>query len=99
VHRLQVIAGSPELYPELVRLGAVPSILALLSHENGDIAASVLELLRELTDADATEDSVRTSAQNFAPLQWAAGCVQEVQVSVHAEDGKELVNPSSEISC
>jgi beta-catenin-like protein 1 len=59
VHRLQAIAGSPELYPELIRLGAIPSILALLSHENGDIAASVIELIRELTDADAIEDSVR----------------------------------------
>ena len=58
VRRLQAIAGYPELYPELVRLGAVPSILTLLSHDNGDIAASALELLRELTDADAIEDSV-----------------------------------------
>ncbi|EIE25166.1 DUF1716-domain-containing protein [Coccomyxa subellipsoidea C-169] len=57
VRRLQAIAGYPELYPELVRLGAVPSILTLLSHDNGDIAASALELLRELTDADAIEDS------------------------------------------
>ncbi|BDA41413.1 beta-catenin-like protein 1 [Coccomyxa sp. Obi] len=57
VHRLQAIAGYPELYPELVRLGAIPSILALLSHDNGDIAASVIELLRELTDSDAIEDS------------------------------------------
>ena len=61
VCRLQAIAGSPELYPELIRLGGLPHILALLSHDNSDIAASAIQLLRELTDADAIEDSVRLS--------------------------------------
>lgn len=56
---MQAVASAPELYPELVRLGAVPGLLALLGHENGDLAASVAELLRELTDADAVEDSAR----------------------------------------
>ena len=60
VCRLQAIAGSPELYPELLRLGGLPHILALLSHDNSDIAASAIQLLRELTDADAIEDSVRS---------------------------------------
>ena len=60
--RLQVIASSPELYPELLRLGGLAPILALLSHDNSDIAASAIQLLRELTDADAIEDSVSTSA-------------------------------------
>ena len=59
LRRLQAIAGSPELYPELIRLGGLPHILALLSHDNSDIAASAIQLLRELTDADAIEDSVR----------------------------------------
>jgi hypothetical protein len=59
VRQLQAVASAPELYPELVRLGAVPGLLALLGHENGDLAASVAELLRELTDADAVEDSAR----------------------------------------
>ncbi len=59
VRQLQAVASAPELYPELVRLGAVPGLLGLLGHENGDLAASVAELLRELTDADAVEDSAR----------------------------------------
>ncbi len=59
VRQLQAVASAPELYPELVRLGAVPEIVNLLGHENGDLAASVAELLRELTDTDAVEDSVR----------------------------------------
>lgn len=45
------VAGSPELYPVLVDGGCMPTLLALLSHENGDIAADVLELLAELTGA------------------------------------------------
>lgn len=59
VRQLQAVASAPELYPELVRLGAVPEVVNLLGHENGDLAASVAELLRELTDTDAVEDSVQ----------------------------------------
>ena len=55
VKRLGALAGYPDLYPEFVRLNAVPSILALLSHDNPDIAADAVELLNELTDADAVE--------------------------------------------
>ena len=53
--RLQQLAGYPDLYPEFVRLDAVKSVLSLLSHENPDIAADAVELIRELTDADAVE--------------------------------------------
>ena len=60
VQRLFAIAGSPELYPEL---GTVPSILALLGHKNSDIAATAINLLRELADTDAIEDSVRSFCQ------------------------------------
>ena len=52
---LSALAGYPELYPEFVRLNAVPSILQLLAHDNADVAAHALELLHELTDADAVE--------------------------------------------
>ena len=72
LRRLSAVAGSPELYPELVRLGGVPPILALLSHDNGDIAAAAVELLREMTDADAVEDSVRAGymASDRSPRCW-----------------------------
>ena len=69
--RLQAIAGSPELYPELIRLGGLPHILALLSHDNSDIAASAIQLLRELTDADAIEDSVRPSCLGLTSIRTA----------------------------
>lgn len=59
----QAIASSPELYPELARSGAIPTLLSLLNHENGDIAADVIELFQELTDADVVEDSVGGARQ------------------------------------
>ena len=45
------VAGSPELYPILVDMGCVPTLLACLSHENTDIAADTLELFMELSGA------------------------------------------------
>ena len=45
------MAGSPELYPILVDMGCVPTLLACLSHENTDIAADTLELFMELSGA------------------------------------------------
>ena len=72
VRQLQAVASAPELYPDFVRLGAVPGVLALLGHENGDLAASVAELLRELTDADAVEDSARRLQRLFICMLLAA---------------------------
>lgn len=47
---------------------AVPTLLTLLNHENSDIAADVVEVLQELTDADAVEDAVsHCSAVVLAP--------------------------------
>lgn len=58
VQRLLAVAGSPELYPDFVKTGVVENLMNLLSHENTDIAADVLELFQQLTDADIIEDSV-----------------------------------------
>lgn len=58
VQRLLAVAGSPELYPDFVKLGAVENLMALLSHDNTDIAADVIDLFQQLTDADVIEDSV-----------------------------------------
>ncbi|KAJ9505301.1 hypothetical protein QJQ45_028331 [Haematococcus lacustris] len=56
VKGLAQVAGSPELYPLLVELNPVPTLMACLGHENTDIAADALDVLRELTDADAVEE-------------------------------------------
>ncbi|KAF4362949.1 hypothetical protein F8388_001053 [Cannabis sativa] len=57
LHKLRVLAGGPELYPDLVSLNAIPSILNLLGHENTDIAIDVVQLLQDLTDEDVLEDN------------------------------------------
>lgn len=46
-----------ELYPELVRLNAVPSLVGLLSHDNVDISTDVIDVIKDLTDSDAVEES------------------------------------------
>ncbi|XP_024362971.1 uncharacterized protein [Physcomitrium patens] len=57
VKKLHALAANPDLYPELVRLGSVPSILGLLGHDNTDIAMSVVTLLSDLTDEDVIGES------------------------------------------
>eukprot|EP01018_Ginkgo_biloba_P030882 Gb_25207 [translate_table: standard] len=57
INKLKALAGAPDLYPELVHLNTISSILGLLSHENTDIAVDVVNLLQDLTDEDVLEDS------------------------------------------
>ncbi|XP_057971287.1 uncharacterized protein LOC131160021 isoform X1 [Malania oleifera] len=57
LQKLKVLAGAPELYPDLVSLGVVRSILDLLLHDNTDIAIDVIGLLQDLTDEDVLEDN------------------------------------------
>ncbi|EZA50155.1 hypothetical protein DMN91_001553 [Ooceraea biroi] len=57
LQELHIIATSPDLYQLMVELGAVPSLLELLSHENTDIAVGVVDLLQELTDVDILHES------------------------------------------
>lgn len=45
IAEMHAIATVPELYPILVNLKAVLSLLELLSHENTDIAVAVVNLL------------------------------------------------------
>ncbi|WCJ25104.1 Beta-catenin-like protein 1 [Euphorbia peplus] len=55
--KLKILAGGPELYPDLVSLNTIPSIIGLLSHENVDIAIDVVQLLEDLTGEDVLEDN------------------------------------------
>ncbi|KAG0458646.1 hypothetical protein HPP92_021774 [Vanilla planifolia] len=57
IERLNILAGAPELYPELVALNTVPSVVGLLGHENIDIAIDVVGLLKDLTDEDVLDDN------------------------------------------
>ncbi len=56
INKLQPIAAVPELYPELIRLNAIPSVIGLLAHENTDISIAVVNLLHELCDDDVLNE-------------------------------------------
>ncbi|CAN8000383.1 unnamed protein product [Ixodes pacificus] len=57
LQEMHIVATQPELYPILVELNAVQSILGLLSHENTDISIAVVDLVQELTDVDSLHES------------------------------------------
>eukprot|EP00299_Pterocystis_sp_00344_P012796 c6194_g1_i3.p1 GENE.c6194_g1_i3~~c6194_g1_i3.p1 ORF type:complete len:183 (+),score=44.31 c6194_g1_i3:50-598(+) len=53
LEEMTALAASPELFPNFVRLGAVPQLLQLLiSHENVDVLVDVVNLFNELLDAE-----------------------------------------------
>ncbi|KAJ3102727.1 hypothetical protein HDU97_000340 [Phlyctochytrium planicorne] len=56
INALSKVSEAPHLYPQLVNLGAVASIVSLLSHENTDIAIAAINLINELTDEDTVGD-------------------------------------------
>ena len=62
LQRLRALAAAPELYPELVRLGAAPLLLQLLAHENAYVAAECAEALRELTEGDPEAETAEAAA-------------------------------------
>jgi hypothetical protein len=45
VQELQVIATNPSLYPEVLRLGVLTTILGLFAHDNVDIVAAAIEVI------------------------------------------------------
>nr|CAD7201384.1 unnamed protein product [Timema douglasi] len=57
IQELHAVATVPDLYPIMVELQAVPSMLELLAHENTDVAVAVVDLLQELTDVDILNES------------------------------------------
>lgn len=65
VKNLLTLTQAPHLYPELVKLGSVTSIISLLSHENTDIAIDAIDLINELTDEDVglAEDELERSEE------------------------------------
>ncbi|MBW0509786.1 hypothetical protein O181_049501 [Austropuccinia psidii MF-1] len=71
-------------YPELGRLGILNSLVDLLSHENVDIAISVVEILQELTDDDVLENQEDREAaeaediSNSAPTEAMLAMVRHL---------------------
>ncbi|XP_075146700.1 beta-catenin-like protein 1 [Haematobia irritans] len=57
IQELKAVATVPDLYPLLVELNGIPSLLELLNHPNTDIAVAIVDLLQELTDVDILGES------------------------------------------
>lgn len=62
IRALSILGEHPELYPQVVALGTVGSLVGLLAHENTDIAIGAIEIIGELTDEDVAA----------TPAQWDA---------------------------
>ncbi|KAI9342789.1 DUF1716-domain-containing protein [Zopfochytrium polystomum] len=57
LNNLMAASAAPELYPQLISLGTVNTILELLGHENTDVAIASVKLLCELTDDDTVAEA------------------------------------------
>nr|XP_018911926.1 PREDICTED: beta-catenin-like protein 1 isoform X2 [Bemisia tabaci] len=82
IQELHAIATVPDLYPLMVQLQAIPSILELLSHDNTDIAVAVVDLLQELTDVDIlheSEDGANSLIEALLAKQICALLVQNLE--------------------
>lgn len=55
--QIRSVATFPDLYPLMVSLNMLASMLELLSHANTDIAAAIVEILNEFTDVDVLHES------------------------------------------
>jgi beta-catenin-like protein 1 len=57
ITKLQAIATVPDLYPLMISLNVMSSLLELLAHPNTDIVAAIVEILQEFTDVDVLHES------------------------------------------
>ncbi|KAJ3136177.1 hypothetical protein HK100_001951 [Physocladia obscura] len=68
LHNLMGVSAAPELYPHLVQLGTISSLLNLLEHPNTDIAIMTIRLLSELTDDDVVAEASEEGADGMKAL-------------------------------
>ncbi|XP_053695176.1 beta-catenin-like protein 1 [Sabethes cyaneus] len=75
IQELRSVATVPDLYPLLVELNGISSLLELLSHQNTDISVAVVDLIQELTDVDILHESMDGAETLIEALrnQQAAG--------------------------
>lgn len=79
IQELHVVATVPDLYPIVVELHAVNSLLELLSHENTDIAVAVVDLLQEVLDVDILHESLEGATALIDALLNQQVCALLVQ--------------------
>lgn len=59
IKSLSILSEHSELYAEFAKLGCVGSLVALLAHENIDIAIDAIEVLCDLTDEDVEAEETQ----------------------------------------
>lgn len=69
IKQLQAVATVPDLYPLMVSLNVIASMLELLSHPNTDIVAAIIEIFMELTDVDILHESTEGAENLIDSLQ------------------------------
>ena len=69
IKSLSILAEHPELYADFAKLGCMESLVALLAHENTDIAIDAVEMLGELTDEDVKAEEAQWKALVDAMLE------------------------------
>ncbi|XP_051167877.1 beta-catenin-like protein 1 [Leptopilina boulardi] len=82
IQELRQVSTCPDLYPTMVELNVVPSLLELLSHENTDVAVGIVTLLQDLTDMenfDETVESVESLINTLVDQQIFALLVQNIE--------------------
>lgn len=67
--QLQAIATVPDLYPLMISLNVMSSMLELLAHPNTDISAAIIEILQEFTDVDVLHESTEGAEKLIDCLQ------------------------------
>jgi len=79
VQEMRVVATAPDLYPILVDMECVATLLGLLSHENADISVAVVDLIQELTDIDTLNESEEGTTSLINALAAQQICALLVQ--------------------
>ncbi|XP_034489311.1 beta-catenin-like protein 1 isoform X1 [Drosophila innubila] len=79
IQELKAVATVPDLYPLLVELHGLHSLLELLAHQNTDIAVAVVDLLQEVTDVDILGESSEGAEALIEALRKEQICALLVQ--------------------
>ena len=90
--QLQAVATVPDLYPLMISLNVMSSMLELLAHPNTDIAAAIAEILQEFTDVDVLHESTEGADKLIDTLQeqkitklLVSNCLERFDESVKEE--------------
>ncbi|XP_001359507.1 beta-catenin-like protein 1 [Drosophila pseudoobscura] len=79
IQELKGVATVPDLYPLLVELHGLHSLLELLAHQNTDIAVAIVDLLQEVTDVDILGESQEGAQALIEALRKEQICALLVQ--------------------